>query len=59
MEKAKVLQNVIGTEQFDDFNQFDEVLKSPQANRHQAGCQREETAVRCHYLEESGSRTGD
>ncbi|EPG2552673.1 HsdM family class I SAM-dependent methyltransferase, partial [Acinetobacter baumannii] len=27
MEKAKVLQNVIGTEQFDDFNQFDEVLK--------------------------------
>lgn len=27
MEKAQVLQNVIGTEQFDDFNQFDEVLK--------------------------------
>lgn len=27
MEKAQALQNVIGTEQFDDFNQFDEVLK--------------------------------
>ena len=27
MEKAKALQDVIGTEQFDDFNQFDDVLK--------------------------------
>ncbi len=27
MEKAQALQEVIGTEQFDDFNQFDEVLK--------------------------------
>ena len=27
MEKAQALQAVIGTEQFDDFNQFDEVLK--------------------------------
>ncbi|WP_374662977.1 N-6 DNA methylase [Acinetobacter sp.] len=27
MEKAEALQEVIGTEQFDDFNQFDEVLK--------------------------------
>lgn len=27
MEKAQALQNVIGTQQFDDFNQFDEVLK--------------------------------
>jgi type I restriction enzyme M protein len=29
MEKAQALQAVIGTEQFDDFNQFDEVLKKP------------------------------
>ena len=29
MEKAEALQEVIGTEQFDDFNQFDEVLKKP------------------------------
>jgi type I restriction enzyme M protein len=27
MEKAEALQEVIGTEQFDDFNQFDDVLK--------------------------------
>ena len=27
MEKAQALQDVIGIEQFDDFNQFDEVLK--------------------------------
>ena len=27
MEKAQALQAVIGTEQFDDFNQFDEMLK--------------------------------
>ena len=27
MEKAQALQEVIGTEQFDDFNQFDDVLK--------------------------------
>lgn len=59
MEKAKVLQNVIGTEQFDDFNQFDEVLKKALKQTDIKLDAKEETAVRCHYLEESGSRTGD
>ncbi len=41
-KKPKPLQAVIGTAQFDDFNQFDEVLKEAlKQHRYQAGCQRE------------------
>ncbi len=60
MEKAQALQAVIGTEQFDDFNQFDEVLKKALKQTDiKLDAKEKKQLLDAITLEKSGSGTSD